>query len=241
MLSTPGPAARGGILLAALALLVALMPVPAAAVDIGGSLFLFWIDNDFESSSTNNTEQQFTLNLSQELSPFLTVRLRSRYFDLDSRSGGREVFSRRFRQPSLDLIYSRPSLSARLAYDYSLADGTSSPGDFESRSLNGSVLWRIRQDLSLNLSFRDEVNELDVGALGRDTASTQARGLLLYRRPHWSGSYSYGRTEVENRSNGLKADQDRHDLRLDASRDFLNRRLSLSFSGDLGQHSCGVT
>lgn len=208
---------------------------PVGALDLGGTARLLWIDSRFDGTSSRSLEQQLTLDLRQELTPYLILSLRHSHFDLENRVGGADPFSRRFRQPELDLLYIRPRLTARLGYEYRLADGSFEPDNFEARGLNGSLFWQARPRLSFNFSFRDEINQADVAALGRDLATLQARGTVLYSREHWSGSYSYSRVELENRTTGIAADQDRHDLRLQAFRNLFDERLALSFSAAVGR------
>ena len=222
--------------LAIVGLLVALLTASQlAAFDLGGTLKLLWTDSsNQDDQSTRNLEQQFTLSLRQELSPFLTAQLQYSHLDLDTNPDPGASFYRRFRQPQANLLYSRPKVNARIGYNYRIADGTFDINNFESQGFNGTLTWQALQNLELNFAYRDDVNETDVQALGRDTRTRQSRASVRYYRPFWLTSYSFSQVDLENRQTGLQTDQNRHDFRISGSRDFFNQRLSLSGLGVLG-------
>ena len=218
-------------------LYISLLLVSAAelrSLDFSGNIRLLWTDTQFQRGATNGTEQQYTLELRQDLSPFLRARLTYDHFQISTRPEESDSFGRRFRQPRFELLYNRPNVTARLGYGYRLSDGSFDPDNFESQGINGTLFWRILPRLSLNLSFRDDVNETDPGAFGRDTTTRRYRATIRYNRAFWGASYSFSNSSLRNDFSGLASDQDRHDLQINGSRDFFRQRLTLSFNGSGG-------
>ena len=226
------PRCRGiGALLTAILLLSA---VDSRALDFSGNIRLLWIDTQFQNGATNGLEQQYNLQLRQHLSPFLLARLTYNRFQVDTRPDGGESFGRRFQQPRLELLYSRPTVTARLGYAYREATGTFDINNFVSQGINGTLTWRILPRLSLNLGYSNDINETDPGAFGRETTTESARATIRYDRSFGGVSYSYSNLNLDNDSSGLVVDQQRHDLHLNAARDFFSDRLSLALSGRAG-------
>jgi hypothetical protein len=204
------------------------------AFDFGGTVKLLWTDSTLDERSNQTLEQQFTLSFRQELSPFLVVLLQHSHLELKTNPTPGESFRRRFRQPQVNLLYNRPKVTARVGYNYRIADGTFDPNNFESQGFQSTLFWQALPDLDLNFAYRDDINETDVQALGRDTRTRQARAAARYTRAFWTTSYGYSRVDLENRTTGLETDQDRHDFRISGDRYFFNQRLSLSGLGVLG-------
>ena len=204
------------------------------ALDFGGSARLFWTDSNSAGTSSQNLDQQYRLGLRQVLTPYLSIALQGNYTELSTRLDPDQKLTRRSQQPQLNLLYSRRNITARIGANYRRVDGTSPTDQFEAKGIDSTFFWRVKPYLSMNLAFRDEVNETDVAALGRDTASRSYRGSLRFTRELWSSSYDFSRTELRNRSTGLSTDQNRHDLRLQVANSFFADRLSLSFQGLLG-------
>ncbi|MEJ2085914.1 MAG: hypothetical protein P8Y44_09585, partial [Acidobacteriota bacterium] len=191
-------------------------------------------DSTLEDRSSQNLQQQYTLSFRQELSPFLAFLAQYNHLDLQTSPSDADSSRRRLRQPQLNLLYSRPKVTARLGYNYRYADGTFDAANFESQGFDGTLFWQALANLSFNLSYRDDVNETDVQALGRNTRTQQARATVRYARAFWSTSYSFSSVDLENRSTGLTTDQNRHDFRISGARDFDNQRLTLSALGLAG-------
>ena len=212
-----------------------LAAAPAGAVDFGGTIQLFWTDTQQQGQSSGFVDQRYSLVVEQELSPYLSLALRLRLNEQQSSLDGQQTFTRRDRNPRIDLRYLRPKLSARLSFEDRITDGTLSPNNFEARALTGSLDWRPRPRLRLNLGFRDANNQGDVGALGRDFDDRQVRLEAFYARESWGGSYAFSRSELENRKSGARGEQDRHDLRLHAASRFLNDRLTFGLSALAGR------
>jgi hypothetical protein len=214
--------------------LLCLGPATVQALDLSGFVRLLWTDGEFNEVSAQTLDQQFSVNLRQDLTPYLRILAGYRYNGLDSSRDDAVEFSRRLNQPEVQLAYSRPRLSANLRYR--LRDATSSveASDLESRSLIGSALWQALPRLSFNFVAREEVNLTGVSAVGRNTQNRSASGTMRYVRPFWTGSIVLARNELDNETSGVRVTQNRQDLRLDGGRDFFNQRLSLGFSGSIG-------
>lgn len=208
--------------------------LPARALDIGGSIRLFWTNSESFGISSQTTDQQLRLGLRQELTPYLFVTLNHSHLELESRTEDSDPSTRRLRQPQLRFIYSRPKLSANLGYSYRIFDGTSGLEDFEAQGIDAQLAWQARPSLSFNLTLRNDVNETDVGALGRETETRVAQAAVRFDRTLWNGMYQYSHIELENALTALTAQEDRHDLRLNAGRSFFDDRLDLALQGLFG-------
>lgn len=205
------------------------------AVDLGGTARLFWTDNQSQGRNNQTLDQQYRLSLRQVLTPYLSLTLQGNFTDLSTRLENGESVNRRSQEPQFFALYNRRNITARLGANYRRVDGSAPTDQFEARGINGTFFWQARSYLSLNLSFRDELNETDVAALGRDTQSRSYRGSLRFEKTLWSAWYDFSRTELRNPGTGLQSDQNRHDLRLQAADTFFSNRLSVSFQGLLGR------
>ena len=211
------------------------MFLPAAdarAVELGGSVFVSTGTNDSDGTETDVLDQRYALTLHQRLTDYLVARLGYRRFDFSSQ-GDTIDFERRSSEPRLELIYARPKLFGSLIVLDRATRGSSAVDDYDTRSLIGNLSWEATERLDLNLRVRDEDNTTDVAVFGRNTDTRYLQLGARYRRLHWGSAYSFQRYEATSRANDLQAVQDRHELRLDASRRLLEDRLILSFNGEL--------
>jgi hypothetical protein len=214
---------------AALLLLAALPALPAGAAEVSGSAVVSAGATDVDGEESESVDQQYGFTLFQRLSPYLSLRAGASVLDLSSEAPGGEDFSRRSREPRVELLYNRPDFSARVSVLDRVSDGSSPADEFEVRSLLGSLFWRTPWGPALSLQLRDESNVADVALFGRDTDSTTITGSAVWSRSLWSTGYTVERFELDNRLTGLTLEQTRHDLRFDAGRSFFDERLDLAF------------
>ncbi|HSL83903.1 MAG TPA: hypothetical protein VLF66_14100, partial [Thermoanaerobaculia bacterium] len=215
---------------AAVLLLTALPALPAGAVEISGSALVSAGTTDVDGQETESVDQQYGFTLFQRLSPYLSLRAGASVLDLSSEAPGGEDFSRRSREPRVELLYARPAVSARVSYSDRVSAGSTPADEFEVRSFLGSLSWRTPWGPALSLQLRDESNVADVALFGRDTDSTTITAAAVWSRAFWSTGYTVERFELDNRLNGLTLEQTRHDLRFDAGRSFFDKRFDLAFA-----------
>lgn len=222
--------ARGTALLALLAL-----ASPAFAVDLNGGFTIFRSVTDSESLETDIEEQQATINLFQDVTPFLSARFSYTHFEFDQQNDQGADLTRSSREPRLDLIYGRERLSARLAYQERSIEGTAEADNFEVQSLQASLSWRPRKGPGFSLSFRDESNVADVGVFGRENDSRILSVESFYDR-EWGGlRYAFRRNSLDSRTSGLESKQNRHELRAYVSRSILDDGVRFDFSSSVSR------
>ncbi|MFP3938837.1 MAG: hypothetical protein ACLF0P_00895 [Thermoanaerobaculia bacterium] len=220
------------VLRAALAALVVIAtgaPGPAGGAELSGSAQVSVGSTDVDGEETDVVDQQYSFDLFQRFTPYLSLRAGASVLDLATETPGGPDFDRRSREPRLELLYNRSAVSARLAVRDRVAEGSSAADEFEVRSYLGHLVWRTPWGPVVTVDARDESNVADVALFGRDTGTRTVTGSLLWNRRLWSGGYSVQRLELDNRLSGLELDQTRHDLRFDAGRRFLDEHLAVSF------------
>lgn len=222
-------AVRPGAALVALAMATAAVPAPVRGAELSGSAQVSTGSTDVDGRESDVLDQQYTFDLFQRFTPYLSLRAGASVLDLATETDGGADFERSSREPRVELLYNRSAVSARLAVLDRLAEGSSAADDFEVRSYLGHLVWRTPWGPVVSVDARDESNVADVALFGRDTETRTLTGSLLWNRSLWSGGYSVQRLELENRISGLELDQTRHDLRFDAGRRFLDDRLAVSF------------
>ena len=223
-MSLPHPHRRLPALLAC-----ALAATSAGAADLSGSAVVSAGTTDVDGAESESVDQQYAFSLFQRFSPYLSLRLGASVLDLGSEAPSGQDFSRRSREPRLELLYNRPAVSARVAFLDRVSEGSSAEDEFEVESLTGSLAWRTPWGPALSLQLRDESNVADVAVFGRDTDTRTITGSAVWSRSLWSTSYTAERFELDNRLSGLTFEQTRQDLRLDAGRRFFGDRLTLAF------------
>jgi hypothetical protein len=222
------------LVLATLAL-AAIVP-GARAATLDGAVRLGWTTTDLAGAAVDSTDHSANLSLVQEITPYLRLRLAGVYGEQDAELDGVETFSRSTLQPVAELRYGAPNLSWRVGWEAFRSDSSSFAQEFESRTLGASLSWRAPHGFRLGLSWRDVVDETEsVAALGRDLEQRVGRADLLFERPRWSVGYGGSYNELAGGASGLDVTQIRHDLRLNAARDFAGDRLRLSVSGIAGR------
>lgn len=221
---------RCGILSAS-GLLAVLLVVPGGlrAAEVNGSANVAFGATDVDGQETEVVDQQYAFTLFQRVSPYLSLRLGASVLDLESSFEDGQDFSRRSREPRLEVLYSRESLSARVIALDRVSEGSVASDEFEVESLLGFLSWRSPWGPVLTFQARDESNVADVALFGRDNRSRSVSGSVLWNRSLWSTSYTVELFELDNRLTGVDLDQTRHDLRFDAGKRFFGDRLSLSF------------
>ena len=199
------------------------------AAELSGSAVVSAGATDVDGAESEVVDQQYAFSLFQRFTPYLSLRLGASVLDLGSEAPGGQDFSRRSREPRLELLYSRPALSARVAVLDRVSEGSSAEDELEVESLVGNLSWRTPWGPAFSLQLRDESNVADAALFGRDTDTRSLTGSAVWTRALWSTGYTVERFELDNRLSGLTLEQTRQDLRLDAGRRFFDDRLALAF------------
>lgn len=216
-------------------LLLLSSPGPASAIDFTGSALVAATASDNRGVESDQLEQRYTFGLLQDLTPYLRARFGYQFQDFSTTFAEGVDSTRRIRRPILELLYSREQLSGRIAIFDQLIENSPQQEDLERRSLAASVGWRPTRGPGFSLRYLEERNVADVSVFGRDVDSQLFDLIALYNRKNWGASYSFQQRVVDNRSNQLRTDQDRHEIRGDGSRFFWDGRLSLGFSGSFSR------
>lgn len=215
--------------------LLALVAAPCQAAEINGSAALTGTNTENRGEESESLEQQYNLGLHQRLSPYLGLFFRFQYYDFGSDFEDGSELSRRNREPSLDLVYARSRLSARLSLSQRTSDGPTPSEDFESDSLLATLSWRPLRGLGFRGSFRDQRNVADTALVGTDTSS-QYLNLETFLNRAWGGaSYAFQRSLLDSRSAGFDSRQNRHELRAWAAKDVLQDRVSFNATGSVSR------
>ncbi len=227
----PPPARLRARLAAALpaAALLLCAPSAAPAVEVSGNAWVYGGTSRSENGGRQETDllnQVYTLSLSQPLTPYLRLQLsyNDNQFDTTSDSG---EFNRGSREPSIQLSYRRPRLTA-LALFQDRRNESSIPGqDLDIRSFQTQVSYRPDRGPSYALRLRDESNVADVAAFGRNVDTRTVDLDVFYSRDSWSTTYRFQTYDLDNTSTGLSLDQDRHEVRFLYDDRVWNDRLNL--------------
>jgi len=214
-----------------LACIVVLTTTQAIAFDLSGSASLFFTSLDNRGTDSDLTDEQASFSLFQTLTPYVHLRLGYSHLEYHTQGMDSESsFSRRFREPRLELLYNRDRLTGRLELRERTADGTFSANNFESSSLLANISWRPRRGPGFSLAFRDESNIADQSVFGRDTDTQFLTLETFYNKANWGVSYSYRNSQAENLATRFDSEQDRHELRGRFAKRVANDRLSVSLS-----------
>jgi hypothetical protein len=207
-----------------------------AAADINGSAVIAGTSTDNDGLRSDILEQNYNLGLFQRLTPYVSVRFGYQYFDLATTFPEQGTdFTRRSRQPLVELLYKRQRLSGRLAVFEQKIENTLQAESFDRRSLGANLSWQPTRWPRLDFNFREDRNIADVSVFGTDVNSRVLQLRAFYNRRHWTAGYDFERIGIDNRSNSLQTEQTRHGLRGSASKGFWGERVSLGFSGRLSR------
>jgi hypothetical protein len=207
----------------------------ATAADLSGSALLAGTSTDNRGLQSDLVEQQYTLGLFQRFTPYLSARFGYQYLDLSTTFEEGTDFTRRSRQPLLELLYNRRRISGRLAVFEQKIENTLQAESFDRRSLAANLSWQPIRWPSFTFNYREDRNIADVSVFGTDVDSRLVELTTFYNRKNWATSYSFERIALENHSNSLLTNQNRHELRGSASRGFSDNRFTLGFSGRLSR------
>ncbi len=205
-----------------------LLCAPAHAGELSGSARVYGGTTDNDGSEVDVVDEKYTFNLRQSLTPYLSFLISYRHNNLGTTTEDGEEIERRTRDPLVELLYQRPTLSARLSFQDRRTRGTSAADTLDLRSLLGQFNWRPRVGPSYSLRIRDDSNVADVAVFGRDVTTRGVDFDAVYDWRHWSGRYSYHRSDLENQLSGFRLDQDRHELRADFENRFWDERLAIT-------------
>jgi hypothetical protein len=208
---------------------------PATAADLNGSALLAGTSTDNRGLQSNLVEQQYTLGLFQRFTPYLSARFGYQYLDLATTFEEGTDFTRRSRQPLVELLYNRRRVSGRLAVFEQKIENTLQAETFDRRSLAANLSWQPIRWPSFTFNYREDRNIADVSVFGTDVDSRLVELTTFYNRRNWAASYSFERIALENHSNSLLTNQNRHALRGSASRGFSYNRFTLGISGRLSR------
>jgi hypothetical protein len=113
-------------------------------------------------------------------------------------------------------------------------DATGTSQDFEAESKIVGLSWRPTSRLGLSATFQEAASVADVAVFGRDSTTRSSTARASYRRDLWYARYSFDRSVFEN-PGAFRAEQDRHEIRFEASRGFFSDRFSLGFFSTVSQ------
>lgn len=201
---------------------------PAHAGELSGSARVYGGTTDSDGSEVDVVDEKYTFNLRQALTPYLSFLISYRHNNLGTTTEGGAEIERRTRDPQVELIYQRPTLSARFSFQDRRTRGTSAADTLDLRSLLGQFNWQPKVGPSYSLRIRDDSNVADVAVFGRDVTTRGVDFDAVYAWRRWSGRYSYHRSDLENQLTGFRLDQDRHELRADYENRFWDDRLAIS-------------
>jgi hypothetical protein len=219
----------------ALVLPLLLCAGPGGAFDLDGSALVAGTITDDRGLKSDRLEQRYGLDLYQELTPYLGLRLGYQFFDLTTTLEEGTDFSRRTRQPLLELLYTRGRLAGRFAVFEQSIENTLRQESFDRRSLAANLSWESTRWPGITLNYRRDTNVADVSVFGRDVESQLVELTTRYNRRSWSASYAFQRIQLDNSSNALETDQNRHEARGNARTAFWEQRLSVDVSGQLSR------
>ena len=213
------------------------LPPSADALDFGGSISLFATTVTNNDVGQDQLEQRYNFSLTQPVSPYLTLFAGYSQYSLDLATDLSGDFLRDSREPRIELRYHRPRLTGFVGVSRRSAKNElpSTSEAFDADSLRANLNWRPAKGPRYQLSFRDEKNVGDLDLFGRDTRQQLLMFETNYYRRYWGGSYTYQHNTIENKAQADRSDQNRHELRLRASRDFLENQLRGSFATSLAQ------
>jgi hypothetical protein len=214
-----------------LAVAVLLAPAaPAAAVEVHGNLRVYDGSTDNAGAEADQLDQKFTLNLRQALTPWLSLVFTYRYTDFESDSDGAD-FDRSSSDPRLELLYDRPTLSARLSFQDRRNRGSNPSDNLDIESFLAQLRWQPKQGPWYSLHLRDDTNVADTAVFGRDVSSRTFGAEAVWDRRLLGARYAFQATRLANERTGFSLDEDRHQLRADYDQRFWGDKLALSTSG----------
>jgi hypothetical protein len=203
----------------------------AWAVEFSGSALVAATATDNRGIESDLLEQQYSFRLFQQFTPYVSVRFGYQFLDLTSTFAEGFDVTRRTQRPLLELLYSRRNLTGRLAIWDQLIENTLQEEDLDRRSLAAYLGWRPSRGPGFSVNYRQDRNIADISVFGRDIDTRLLELVALYSRKHWTASYTFQQRLLENRSNQLRTDQNRHQIRGDASKSFWAGRFTLGLSG----------
>jgi hypothetical protein len=206
---------KGSPLLAALVAfwLAAAIAPPAHAVDVGGSLRAWLGRLDAGGIRSDEEEQAFRLELTQDLTPWLTIFGAFRATNFRSSFDLGPAFERRSEQPEIGLRYGRGHLDARLVYSDRAIRTTDETQDLDIGTLLASLDWRPTRGPAFGLRYQDSTSTADAALFGRDSESRNFSARADYSKDTWNARYSFDLADVDNKVTGLSLQQVRHELR----------------------------
>lgn len=213
------------VLLLALASVVVL--TEARAVETSGSARINRSRSERNEGVTDVLDERYTARLSQNVTPYLGFDFGFRYASLHAEPEFRPEFRRTESTPDVVVRYARPRVSFLAAYREREVRATGANQDLDSHAFDARLSVRPDSGPDYVLSYQDQENTF-VSLFGRDTTNRRASFLVLEQRRYWQGTYELSRSIIENPDTGLRIDQDRHQLNVQADRDWLDDRLGLS-------------
>ncbi len=222
------PIRRPHIELALSALLV--LAAPAAAVEVHGNVRVYDGSTENGDTDVDQLDQQYTLNLRQALTPWLSMLFSYRYTDFSAANGGTD-FERSSSDPRLELLYNRPTVTARLSFQDRRNRGSNPSDNLDLESFLAQLRWQPRKGPWYSLQFRDDTNVADTAVFGRDISSRALDLEAVWDRRAWGARYAWGATRLANDGTGFELDEDRHQLRANVDRRLWDDQLALSASG----------
>lgn len=209
--------------------------VPAAAVEVGGSLRLGTGTSETDGVENDEEEQAFQFRLTQELSPWLTLFGSFRSNRFRTRFDRADLFERTSEQPELGLAYDRDRLNARLVFADRAVRTTDENQDLDIQTFLASLDWRPTKGPRLGFRLQDSTSTADAALFGRDNRSRSFDFRADYSKTHWSARYNLSVSDLDNKVTGLSLEQTRHELRAGYTESLWDDRWSFTFDGRLAE------
>lgn len=194
--------------------------------DLSGTAQLSRVQSDQDPGQVDTLSQNYQLRWFQQVTPAIGFFASYQSYIMKTEDDTID-FERRSREPTIELTYSRPGISARVGWQDRRTRGSSDAETLDSRSVTGQVTWRPSRGPQYTLRWADSTNVADVEVFGRDQDTRSLAFDTGYLGRGWSARYSFEDFTVDNNLTGFRLDQQRNTLRATWSQDFLDEKLSL--------------
>lgn len=204
---------------------------PSNAIDLGGTARLW--TGPFESNGVrqSQTDQRYTLRLSQALSPWLALEAGFRYTDYSTNFDVGPSLFRSSKEPYLALRYERPVLSARIAALNREIRSSNQTQNLDIRNYLGAMEWRPSWGPIFQLHLEDNLNTADPAVFGRETQARRGDLNILWNRTRWNLAYRFSLSSIDNKITEFRLDDSTHQIRLNFTDYWFRDRWLFSVDG----------
>jgi hypothetical protein len=208
-----------------------LLGLPCRALEFHGSAQVFGGPVTTDLTDQRQVDQRYNFTLSQQVTPWLNLQLLYRLTDFRTSFDNAATFERRSRQPEFQLVYDRPTFTARLSLLERAFRSTIESQNLDVTSYLGQLVWRPSWGPKFSLRFEDTSNVADAAVFGRDTDTSFLDFNIVYNKRLWNARYSHTRSLLQNNLTGFRLEQNRHELRGAIGKRFWRNRLYMSLDG----------